>query len=130
MYRLSNRSKKRLDGINSVLLAIITEGIKDSPHDFGIPRNGGLRSAEDQFFLYKKGVSKCDGYKNKSYHQSGNAFDIYIYENGNVNWDIKKLTEVAEHLISVAKSKFNTKLEWGGNWRSWKDYPHFQIKIK
>ena len=81
-YKLSKRSLSRLDGIRSVLIATIVEGIKNSPYDFGIPQYGGLRTAEDQLELYNKGVSKCDGVKNKSYHQSGNAFDIYIFHKG------------------------------------------------
>ena len=81
-YKLSKRSLSRLDGIRSVLIAVLVEGIKDSPYDFGIPQYGGLRTAKDQKELFDRGVSKCDGIKNKSYHQSGNAFDIYIYEGG------------------------------------------------
>lgn len=126
-YVLSNRSLNRLKGVNPRLIEILKDGIKDSPHDFGIPREGGKRSAEDQHVLFLKGVSKCDGYKNKSYHQSGNAFDIYGYDNGKAHWDIDKLTEIANHLIEIAKVRHNITLEWGGKW-NWKDYPHFQIK--
>jgi len=126
--KLSKRSLDRLKGINPVLIEILKEGIKESPFDFGIPQNGGLRTSEDQYLLYKNKVSKCDGYKNKSYHQTGNAFDIYGYDNGKAHWDIDKLTLIAKHLQKVAKEKFDIHLEWGGDWKSWKDYPHFQIK--
>ena len=127
-YKLSNRSLDRLKGIKPILIEILKEGIKESPYDFGIPQNGGLRTAEDQHLLYIKKVSKCDGYKNKSYHQSGNAFDIYGYDNGKAHWDIDKLASIARHLQEVAKVKFSVDLKWGGDWKSWKDYPHFEIK--
>ena len=128
MNKLSKRSYERLNGIDAILIAILTEGIKESPYDFGIPRDGGLRTAERQKELFDKKVSKADGYKKKSYHQTGKAFDIYIYENGSANWDKEKLVAVGKHLIKIAKEQFNINLEHGANWTSWQDYPHFQIK--
>ena len=128
MYKLSNRSEARLTGVNPLLVDIVREGIKDSPFDFGIPREGGYRSAEDQHVLFLKGASKCDGYKNKSYHQTGNAFDIYGYVDGKATWNVLILTEIARHLQKVAKDCFNVSLEWGGDWRNFSDKPHFQIK--
>jgi peptidoglycan L-alanyl-D-glutamate endopeptidase CwlK len=127
MYKLSNRSRSRLDGINPVLIEIVEEAIKDSPFDFGIPQSGGLRTAEDQNKLFNQKVSKCDGYDKKSYHQSGNAFDIYAYVNGRASWETKHLKPIAEHILNVANECFNVELTWGGNWPNFKDLPHFQI---
>ncbi len=127
MYKLSNRSRSRLDGINPVLIEIVEEAIKDSPFDFGIPQSGGLRTAEDQNKLFNQKVSKCDGYAKKSYHQSGNAFDIYAYVNGRASWETKHLKPIAEHILKVAHECFNVDLTWGGNWPNFKDLPHFQI---
>jgi peptidoglycan L-alanyl-D-glutamate endopeptidase CwlK len=127
MYKLSNRSRSRLDGINPVLIEIVEEAIKDSPFDFGIPQSGGLRTAEDQNKLFNQKVSKCDGYAKKSYHQSGNAFDIYAYVNGRASWETKHLKPIAEHILNVADECFNIQLTWGGNWVNFKDLPHFQI---
>jgi peptidoglycan L-alanyl-D-glutamate endopeptidase CwlK len=127
MYKLSSRSRSRLDGINPVLIEIVEEAIKDSPFDFGIPQSGGLRTAEDQNKLFNQNVSKCDGYDKKSYHQSGNAFDIYAYVNGRASWETKHLKPIAEHILKVADECFNIQLTWGGNWVNFKDLPHFQI---
>lgn len=129
MYVLSQRSLNRLKGVNHRLIAILEDGIKDSPHDFAIPREGGRRSEEDQHVLFLKGASKCDGVNKKSYHQSGNAFDIYICPpGGGASWDIEMLTEVARHLQDIAKVRHSVDLKWGGDWKSWKDYPHFEIR--
>ena len=127
-FKLSKRSYERLNGIDAILIAILTEAIKESPYDFGIPRDGGLRTAERQKELFDKGVSKADGYKKKSYHQSGKAFDIYAFVGGEASWDKGALTHIARHIIKVAKEQFDVELEWGGDWKSFKDYPHFQIK--
>lgn len=128
MYKLSKRSFERLNGIDAILVAILVEGIKESPFDFGIPRSGGLRTAEEQKELFLDKKSKADGYIKKSYHQSGKAFDIYAYINGTASWDKEKLTKIARHLQKVAKEQFNIKLEWGGDWSMYVDMPHFQIR--
>ena len=52
MYKLSKNSKKRLQGINVDLIELVHRSITFSPHDFGIPKYGGLRTSEEQFELY------------------------------------------------------------------------------
>ena len=126
-YKLSKTSYERLNGVDAILIAILTEAIKDSPFDFGIPREGGLRTAEEQNELYKKGRSKLDGYKKESYHQTGKAFDIYAYVDNKASWNKEHLTAIAQHILKVAKEQFDVKLTWGGKWKSFVDLPHFQI---
>jgi peptidoglycan L-alanyl-D-glutamate endopeptidase CwlK len=127
MYKLSKRSLSRLEGIDPVLFEIVKEAIKESPIDFGVPSSGGLRTAEDQNELFTKGVSKCDGYNKKSRHQTGKAFDIYAYVDGKASWDTQHLTDIANHILKIAKDQFNVNLIWGGTWK-WKDLPHYEIK--
>ena len=128
-YKLSKRSLGRLKGVEPLLIAIAVDGIKDSPYDFGIPQHGGLRTASEQNLLYKQKLSKADGYKKKSYHQTGRAFDIYGYVDGKATWNKHILTSIARHLQSIALEKYKVTLEWGGDWNSFQDLPHFQIQI-
>jgi len=44
------------------------------------------RSAQEQKRLYKKGLSKLDGYKKKSKHQFGKAIDIYLVNRGKLSF--------------------------------------------
>ena len=132
--KLSNRSLERLKGIEPILIDIITEGIKDSPIDFGIPQDGGLRTAKRQAEMYAQGrtvagnkITNADGVNKKSYHQSGKAFDIYAFVDGKASWEHKHYEPIARHLQKVALEKFGVKLDWGGDWTSFKDLPHFQI---
>jgi len=134
MYKLSNKSLKRLEGIKPVLIEILKEGIKNSPFDFGIPGDGGLRTAERQAELYAKGrtaegkiITWLDGHNKKSYHQTGKAFDIYAYVDGKASWNAKYYEPIARHLQDVAIEKFGVQLVWGGDWRKFRDLPHFQI---
>jgi LAS superfamily LD-carboxypeptidase LdcB len=85
----------------------------------------GFRTFAEQDKLYSQGrttsgdiVTKSRG--GASYHNYGLAFDCYFTINGSV--DLK-------HAITpeVAKIGQNLGLEWGGNWTSIKDYPHFQL---
>lgn len=126
-FKLSRRSLDRLDSVNPLLIAIVVEAIKTSPIDFGIPEYGGIRTAIEQNDLFRKRKSKCDGFNKKSYHQSGNAFDIYAYVNGKASWKKEYLTTIARHIQGVAKERYNVNLQWGGDWVSFKDMPHFQI---
>ena len=130
MYRLSKRSLRRLKGVEPIMIAIFVEGIKDSPYDFGIPRHGGLRTPDEQFLLYQQRprITTKDGFKKKSYHQSGMAVDIYAFVDGKPTWETKYYKPIADHLKKVAKEKFNVTLEWGGDWKTFVDLPHFQIK--
>jgi len=142
MYRFSKRSLERIEGINPLLITILKEAIKTSPYDFGIPRDGGFRTYRRQEELYargrtteqliEKGITGLEGRPDKSritwtlksYHMTGNAFDIYAYVDG-ASWDMKYLEPIARHLIKVA-SDYGIILSWGYDlWK--KDGAHFQI---
>lgn len=130
MFKLSKRSLRRLKGIESILIAIVVEGIVDSPYDFGIPRHGGLRTESEQYSLYKQRpkITNIDGVRRKSYHQTGRAFDIYAFVDGKPTWEAKYYEPIARHLQKIAKERYGVVLEWGGDFRSFVDRPHFQIK--
>lgn len=52
----------------------------------------------------------------------------YIKFNLEQGYDKEKLAEVAKHILEIARKQKIT-LEWGGNWKKFKDYPHFELKI-
>lgn len=108
-YVLSNRSLSNLIGVNKSILEIVKRSIKITDTDFGIIQNGGFRTAEMQNELYKLGVTNCDGFKIKSYHQSGNAVDLVPYVNGRFTWsDRQALIDV---LYAFVKSEKELKKE-------------------
>jgi len=125
-----------MQGVHPDLIIIFTEAIKNSPIDFGIPGDGGLRTAARQKQLCDEGASQCDGYKNKSYHQSGNALDFYAYVDGSASWSVHHLSMVASVIMSTAnrlkkEGKITIDLYWGGQFGSsdftgW-DLPHMEI---
>ena len=127
MYKLSSKSKERLEGVDQRLIKVIDLALTITNIDFGIPGDGGLRTAERQKELFDKKVSKCDGYINKSYHQTGKAFDVYAYVHGKASWDRNHLTQVAAAILQAA-GMLGYAVEWGGLWKGFTDMPHFQIK--
>ena len=81
-----------------------------------IPQFGGYRTAEEQNSLYNKKprITYKDGYQNMSYHQTGNAFDIYAYVDGNATWDKKYYEPIARHIQLIAL-KYGVNITWC-NW--------------
>lgn len=125
--KLSGRSKENRAGIDERLIEISDMAIQITKIDFGIPSTGGFRTAEKQNELFADGKSKADGYNKKSYHQTGKALDFYAYVDGRASWEHHHLTYVATAFLQSA-SILGYKLEWGGNFRSFLDMPHVQIK--
>ncbi len=123
-YSFSKKSIQRREGVDPRLIEISDLAITISTIDFGIPSDGGIRTTERQAALCAEGLSKCDGYKNKSYHQSGKALDVYAYIDGHASWQREHLALVATAMLQAA-SQLGHKLEWGGHW-PW-DMPHFQL---
>ena len=123
-YKLSNRSKARMEGIDDRLIRVANLAIELTIVDFGIPKYGGLRTLEDQQLLFKDAKSKADGINRKSYHQTGNAVDFFAYVDDKASWDKGALATVACSFYQAA-SILDVPVQWGGLW-GW-DFPHIQI---
>jgi peptidoglycan L-alanyl-D-glutamate endopeptidase CwlK len=86
------------------------------------------RSPEEQTALFNQRPKVTNAKAWQSIHQYGLAFDYVILldrdNNGtfeSVLWDIKSPHH--QKVINYFKSK---DYEWGGDWKKFKDYPHFQ----
>ena len=126
MFKLSNSSKQRRAGVDPRLIAISDLAIQISAVDFGHPADAGKREAERQHQLFLQGKSLCDGYEILSSHQSGKALDFYAYVDGRASWGTEHLAMVAAAFLQAA-SILGYKLQWGGLWKSFKDYPHVEL---
>lgn len=142
MYHYSKTSKDTLSTVNQDLQILFNEIIKYV--DCTIV--SGLRTAEDQFELFKKGraykrgrwvvvdvdkiVTYKDGYYNKSYHQSGNAIDVVPYPYMYNEKDM--MIRFGGFVLGIAtklkeEGKIKNEIEWGFDLWGW-DEAHFQIK--
>ena len=123
-YKLSQRSLERMSGVHIDLQRVAKRAIQITKVDFGIPADGGLRTAARQRELYLAGKSKADGINRKSKHQSGDALDFYAYD-GQASWTQEHLSTVACAFFQAA-IELGVKIRWGGLFRSFNDSPHIE----
>ena len=129
MYKFSKRSLDNLYNVDDRLVKICNELIKRI--DFTVIE--GHRSLERQMELYKQGASQIDGVTKKGKHNylPSLAIDIIPYKKGHNPFDGSKESE--EMFNSLAKefkkvaTELGYKITWGGDWKSFKDLPHFQL---
>ncbi len=124
MFKLSNRSLQRLEGVNPSLVAVIKRAINVTPIDFTVLE--GLRSRERQAMLYRTGASTTMN----SRHLTGHAVDIAPYVDGQVSWHWPHYHKLAPAVKQAAKDLGTEGLEWGGDWKSFPDGPHWQLSWK
>lgn len=122
-FYLGNRSKTRLKGVHPDLGKVVELAIKLTEVDFTVLE--GLRSIERQKELVARGASKTMN----SRHLTGHAVDLGAYINGEVRWDWPAYYRIEEAMKGAAK-QLNIPLEWGGDWKSFKDGPHYQLPWK
>jgi len=89
------------------------------------------RSPEEQQMLYAQGrtkpgqiVTQLDGVNklsNHNYHPS-RALDFAVVINGAITWDEAEYKKAGPYFTVRG-------LLWGGNWTSFKDYPHLELSI-
>ncbi|WP_373947319.1 M15 family metallopeptidase [Paracoccus marcusii] len=92
----------------------------------------GTRTYEEQNKLYAKGrfgnigpkvTNARGGYSN---HNFGIAWDIGIFDGGKyLDGDSQ---EEIQWYISAAETANLDGLDWGGNWTTFKDRPHYEVK--
>ena len=137
-FKLSRSSKKNIKGIDARLIKLVNRVLKKSDIDFGVPGYGGFRTAQEQNNLFHKRpkVTQIDGFKRVSYHQSGNAFDIFVYDEHGACWDCREkyvtLSKLFKAEFQAMKDEGIFKEEtftWGGDWTRFVDLPHYQINL-
>ena len=119
-YRLSLRSRQRLSGVHPDLVAVVKRAIEITEQDFSVTE--GIRHIERQRKLVATGKSTTL----KSRHLTGHAVDLVPYP---VSWDWEYFYPIADAMKQAAK-ELCVDLEWGGDWKSFKDGPHFQLSWK
>lgn len=131
MFKFSKRSLENLKNVDGRLVKICNELIKE--YDFTIIE--GYRTPERQYELYKQGFSQIDGKTKKGKHNYSPslAIDIIPYKVGHNPFDNttkSKLMfyELAHKFKNVAK-RLNIEIIWGGDWKTFKDLPHFELKV-
>lgn len=122
---LSQKSLIKLDGAHPDLVKVIKRAAALSDIDFTVLEV--LRTVARQKELVAKGASKTM----KSRHLPGadgksRAVDIAPLDGGQVSWAWPQYHLLAK-IIKQAAQDVGVPIEWGGDWRTFKDGPHWQL---
>lgn len=120
MFVLGKRSNGRLKSVHPDLVGIVHHAIGITDVDFTVLE--GMRSLVRQRILVGTGASKTMN----SRHLTGHAVDLGAWVNGTVSWDWPYYYQIADAMKQAAEAA-EVDLEWGGDWKSFKDGPHFQL---
>ena len=119
-FALSNKSRSRLAGVHPKLCAVVSLAITISDIDFCVLE--GVRTIERQRELVAAGASQTM----RSRHLTGHAIDLGAMVGGEVRWDWPLYDQIALAVKEAARLT-GTPLEWGGDWETFKDGPHWQL---
>lgn len=121
--RLTARSEKNLRGVHPDLVQVMRLALHYSLVPFSITE--GLRSMVRQRELLSEGKSQTLN----SRHLSGHAVDVAAMPVGVVSWEWDYYAQIAVAVRRAAR-EYGINVEWGGEWKTLKDGPHFQLPFK
>jgi peptidoglycan L-alanyl-D-glutamate endopeptidase CwlK len=122
-YTLSKKSRDRLAGVHPDLVKVVERAIEITEIDFAVLE--GVRSKTRQEQLVKAGASQTM----RSRHLTGHAVDLGAYVAGSVRWDWPLYHKLAV-AVKQAAAELQVPIEWGGDWTTFKDGPHWQLPWK
>lgn len=133
MFRLSQRSKDRLLGVDSRLVAVVHRAIQISEVDFSVLE--GLRTVERQRELYAQGRTtpgKIVTWTMKSKHIDGKAVDLVPYP---LDWNNLAKFDLIAEAMKAAANELGVNIRWGADWnqngkpreKGETDSPHFEV---
>lgn len=85
------------------------------------------RTLAEQKVLVKKGASKTMRSRHLiAKNGYSHAVDVAAVIDGQVRWDWPLYNKIAKAMKAAAKAE-GVPLEWGGDWKTFKDGPHYQL---
>lgn len=120
-FKFGPRSKRRMTGVHPDLVKVMNRAIETSETDFTVLE--GVRTLATQRKYVATGKSKTMN----SRHLTGHAIDIApLDENGDITWEWPLYHKLAE-FVKQAAEDVGVTVEWGGDWKSFPDGPHWQL---
>lgn len=122
------KSEKLLAQVHPDLVKVVKEAEKNFPKGFSVIVTCGLRTLAAQ----KKAVASGASTTMRSRHLPGksnglaHAVDLAVKVDGKLKWDWPLYAKLAGYMKD-ASLKMKVPIEWGGDWKKFKDGPHFQL---
>jgi len=125
-FNLSQRSLSRLAGVHPGLVAVVKLAIERTPVDFTVVE--GARTVAQQREYVAKGASQTmNSYHLPQADGRGHAVDLAPLIDGAIPWDDwSKFKDLAD-VVKACAAELGVPVEWGGDWKTFKDGPQFQI---
>lgn len=125
-FVLGKRSTDNLQGVHPDLVLVVRRALELSPVDFTVIE--GLRSRERQAELHKQGFTRTMNSRHFKNDKTGfgHAVDIVPLP---VDWNNHEPFHRVAAAIKKAADELGVKITWGGDWRTFKDLPHYQIEV-
>ncbi len=125
-FQLSQRSLTRLAGVHPDLVAVVKLAIQRTPVDFTVVE--GLRTVAQQRENVAKGVSQTMA----SYHLPqadglSHAVDLAPLIDKAIPWNNWQAFADLACVVKACGAELGVPIEWGGDWKTLKDGPHYQI---
>lgn len=117
---MTPRCHQRVRGVHSDLVRVAQLAYELSPVKFIITE--GLRTVDRQRELLRAGASRTMN----SRHITGHALDVAALVDGRVRWDWPLYRQIAD-AFKQAAAQLGVPIVWGGDWRTFKDGPHFEL---
>lgn len=120
---LGPRSLSRLVDVRPDLVRVVKRAAAISSLDFTVLE--GLRTLARQHELMAQGATKTLN----SRHLTGHAVDLAPMIGGTVRWDWPLYHQLAA-IVKAAAAYEKVPVTWGGDWRTFKDGPHWELPWK
>ncbi len=117
---LSAASLQKLEGVHADLVKVLEKAAEQDGVAFVVTE--GMRAIKRQRDLFVHGATTTM----KSRHLSGHAVDLAVLIGGEISWSWPLYAQLAL-VMKKAAGEVGVPIEWGGDWRTFKDGPHFQL---
>jgi len=124
-YKFGSTSLNRMQGVHPLLCECAERAISYGILDLTVPPLGGLRTKMDQEQLVDIGASQTMNSLHRIQGSGyGHAVDLIPYP---VDWNDRERFLMMGTLMFRAANELGLPIQWGGHWKNFKDYPHFQL---
>lgn len=128
MYVLGTQSRKMLQGVHPDLVKVVERAIQIVDIDFTVLE--GVRTLERQKVMVATGASTTMNSRHLiAPNGLAHAVDLGALVAGKLSWSWPLYSKIARAMKEAAAELY-IPIVWGGDWKSFKDGPHFELSWK
>ena len=122
---LDARSERNLKGVHPDLVRVVERAHAKTTPDLSFIVIEGVRTRARQAELVKSGASQTMNGR----HLTGHAVDLMATVQGRGRWDWPLYARLGAAVKAAAAAE-GVPIVWGGDWRTLRDGPHFELSRK